>query len=146
MPVKKRKNIKKISENKQPKTPKLATQNQRFFNYLLDVIFLYIFGFLVGLVGALLGFGSYFHEVPHFVFGMIMWFVYYLISEFFFGRTIGKLFTSTKVLNEDGTQLRFGGTLKRTLCRFIPFDVFSYMVNPIGWHDKFSKTRVVSIK
>lgn len=48
---------------------------------------------------------------------------------------------------EDGTKPDFKAVALRTLCRFIPFEAFTYLgsSNPMGWHDKLSSTRVVSL-
>ena len=146
MPAQKRKTVKKTVSRKQPKELKVASQNQRFVNYLLDFLSLCIFEFLAILVLVLFGSASVIHGVPHLILGALMMFIYYFPQEVIFGRTLGKLFTKTKVVNEDGSPLRFGRALGRTLCRFIPFDVFSYMASPIGWHDKISKTRVVPVE
>ena len=43
-------------------------------------------------------------------------------------------------------ELKFNDILVRTFCRYIPFEAFTFLGNksPIGWHDKLSKTIVVS--
>ena len=44
--------------------------------------------------------------------------------------------------DENGTKPRFGQVIGRTLCRFVPFEAFSFF-GERGWHDKIPKTRVV---
>jgi len=75
--------------------------------------------------------------------------VYYLPQEAFSGRTLGKLITGTKAVNQDGTELSFGQALGRTLCRFIPFEAFSFFGEngrPKGWHDRIPNTMVISVR
>jgi uncharacterized RDD family membrane protein YckC len=81
--------------------------------------------------------------------GVIIFLTYFVPQEAFFGRTLGKLVTGTKVVNEDGSKLTFGKAVARTLCRFIPFEAFSFLGGhdrPKGWHDTIPKTKVISIK
>jgi hypothetical protein len=81
--------------------------------------------------------------------GIIISFLYYLPQEAFSGRTLGKMITGTRAVNEDGTKLTFGRALGRTLCRYIPFEAFSFLGGngrPRGWHDRISRTKVISIK
>jgi uncharacterized RDD family membrane protein YckC len=43
----------------------------------------------------------------------------------FKGRTIGKLITGTKAVNEDGTEMSPKTIVIRSLIRMIPFELFS---------------------
>jgi len=75
--------------------------------------------------------------------------IYFVFPEKFSGKTLGKLITGTKAESEDGAKLTFGQALVRTLCRFIPFEIFSFFGGngrPIGLHDKIPKTKVISVK
>ena len=127
-----------------------ASQRSRFINYIIDLVFFYIlyFGlmFMVGILAELLHFdisillNEFFIQVITILF-MAM---YYFVFEVAFGKTIGKMITKTKVVNEDGTKPSVGTLLKRSFSRLIPFDAFSYLKsNPSGWHDTISKTMVV---
>ncbi|MCU4158120.1 RDD family protein [Carboxylicivirga sp. A043] len=74
-------------------------------------------------------------------------FLYYFLFESLTGRTIGKIFTQTKVINTDGERPAVGTIFIRTLSRLVPFDAWSFVfTNYEGWHDAWSKTKVVSIK
>lgn len=70
---------------------------------------------------------------------------YYIIFEFFWGKTPGKFITKTRVVNEEGKPPSFLNIVGRTFCRFIPFEPFSFLGGdrPTGWHDSISKTYVV---
>ncbi len=76
---------------------------------------------------------------------MILLIIYYFILEITTGRTIGKLFTKTKVLNLYGDKPNFDEILKRTFSRIIPLDQLSFLGKySVGWHDSISKTKVVN--
>lgn len=73
--------------------------------------------------------------------GLLLQFLYYFILEYTFKTTIGKLYTGTKVVSQDGTVTHT--IFIRTLCRLIPFEPFSFLFGIQGWHDRFSKTIVI---
>jgi uncharacterized RDD family membrane protein YckC len=74
-------------------------------------------------------------------------FLYYFILESMNGKTIGKYLTKTRVIYMDGSTPTNVTIAKRALCRFIPFDAFSFLSSyPIGWHDKYSDTLVIDEK
>jgi uncharacterized RDD family membrane protein YckC len=134
-----------------------ATQGQRFLNWLLDNILLrllvtYVTGELFvrlmlqvapeytyrvfsedGVEAFLV---SYLFIIFHYVF-------YYTICETAFkGRTLGKLITGTRAVRDNGQDLSFKDALLRSLCRMVPFEVFSGF-SPKPWHDKWTKTMVI---
>ena len=71
---------------------------------------------------------------------------YYILTEHFFGKTLGKILTGTRVVNKLGNRPTFGQIVGRTLARSIPFEYFSYLATPEGLHDQISGTRVVKNK
>jgi uncharacterized RDD family membrane protein YckC len=58
------------------------------------------------------------------------------------GANAGKLLSGTVVVNEAGGKPTIGQVFARTLCRFIPFEAFSFL-GKRGWHDSIPKTHVV---
>lgn len=68
---------------------------------------------------------------------------YYFIGEFFFQRTLGKLFTGSIVVDEYGEKPDFQTTLLRCLVRLVPFEIFSFSYKSRGWHDTWSNTFVM---
>src|SRR5690606_21846162 len=70
---------------------------------------------------------------------------YYSFTEGLFGRSLGKFITGTVVVDENGEKPSFSVIFKRTLCRLIPFDGFSFLGSR-GWHDSISDTFVVNKK
>lgn len=116
----------------------------RFFGYLLDIVFYYIFSFLFGIVMGLLGFVDFIFEMNETLLGLLLIITYYVMFEATLYRTPGKLILNTIVVTEEGGKPSFLKILGRTLCRFIPFEAFSFLFNPnAGWHDTISGTRVI---
>ena len=71
--------------------------------------------------------------------------LYYFVTEYLLGATLAKLIMGYKVVETNtwgpasGRQI-----LIRTICRFIPFEGFSFIAeNPYGWHDSLSRTAVI---
>lgn len=135
---------------------KVAGQGKRLSNYLLDLVFLYVFSLIFGLIlGIFLIFysPSLFDSITddnmftEYLLGFIMGMIYYTTFEALTGRTIAKYITKTKVINENGEKPDFKTIFLRSLCRFIPFEAFSFLGSDnSGWHDKFTKTKVVFIE
>jgi uncharacterized RDD family membrane protein YckC len=132
----------------------LASRGQRFANFLLDTIFLYIFAIVVGVaLGLLFGdalFGDERNTGLDLLFGVMLTLLYYAIPEALWGKTAAKLITKTQAFNKDGSRLTWGRAIGRSFCRWIPFEPFSFFggdnEGPRGWHDKISGTKVVSLK
>jgi uncharacterized RDD family membrane protein YckC len=134
-----------------------ATQGQRFLNFIIDNILMrltltYASGYVVGRVLQVIA--------PEFLYKLIdddskvrlytlsymiiivNYLVYYTLCEKLLrGQTLGKLITGTKSLRTDGEELTFKDALLRSLCRLVPFEVFSGFGVP--WHDSWTKTMVV---
>lgn len=127
---------------------------KRLANYIIDIVAILILSFIMGILMAItLVFISpeslyIFHEenpfANYFLSFTIMLF-YYTLSEAASGRTLGKLITRTKVVDENGMKPSFKKTLQRSLCRFIPFEFLSCLSGH-GWHDTIPKTRVVNVR
>ncbi len=119
----------------------------RFGNLFVDIICLFACNFVVGIIIGLSGFGRMLNE-PLYVnlMSILILILYYTLSEGLTGRTVGKLVTGTKVLNEKDEPPSFLNILGRTICRLIPFEAFSFLGSGYGWHDSISSTKVVVIK
>lgn len=133
----------------------LASGGSRFLNYILDIVVIialifalsFIFAVLASLLDLnefLLWMGNLSDWEGQLIFVVISIF-YYSLTEGLFGRSLGKLITGTVVVDENGEKPSFGIILKRTLCRLIPFDGFSFLGSR-GWHDSISNTYVVNKK
>lgn len=136
----------------------LAGKNKRFFNYVIDMIVMYMLIFFLGMIAAFIAILFelddmlvWMQNIPTFQsysIGICVVLLYYGLPETFSSRTLGKLITGTKVvMAETGTKPGTDIILKRTLCRLIPFEVFSFLgEHSRGWHDSISRTVVVDVK
>ncbi|MGB5555814.1 MAG: RDD family protein [Flavobacteriaceae bacterium] len=134
---------------------KLAGQGKRLANYLIDQLFLIGLALIIGsILGAVLvyRYPNYIYlldeenRLRDYALGFVIALIYYSFFEGITGRSLGKFFTKTKVITEEGKKPNFSTILIRSLCRSIPFNHFSFLSHDaVGWHDKFSKTRVVEI-
>jgi uncharacterized RDD family membrane protein YckC len=125
----------------------------RFANYIIDVIAFYALSFIVGMLYAVTLSSAYTYRVSagdpsaiqfYLLFAWILIIIiYYTLFEFFAkGRTLGKMATGTMAIREDGGNLTFTDAFLRTLCRFIPFEIFSaFGYRP--WHDSLTGTLVI---
>jgi len=127
----------------------LASTAQRFGTMVLDMIFYIILSFFCGIFLAIIGMGDLLMQMNEHLIGAIIMLIYYVPQEALFGRTLGKLITGTKAVNEDGSKLTIGQAIGRTLCRFIPFEAFSFLGGkgrPRGWHDSIAKSIVITLR
>ncbi len=126
----------------------LATIQKRMVNSLIDsTIGLFVFTVIVGILAVVLGLTTADEiESGESIISLVAYFGYYIFCEVVWGKTLGKLITKTKVVMANGTKPSLPAIVGRTFCRLIPFDALSFFFgsSPAGWHDKFSKTRVVN--
>lgn len=120
-----------------------VTKTERLLNYLIDnvvfaVLFIvYVFSFtLKGYPNfEYLGFIN-----THIIYMYVVFkFFYYFSNEFLFHKTLGKIFNNLKVVFKS----RLKDIFIRTLCRFIPFEILTFMSKGKGLHDKLSNTEVI---
>lgn len=133
----------------------LTSTGSRFLNYILDVVTIVLLVFALSFIAAIVAnfldlneflywMGNLSDWEGQLIFGVTSIF-YYSFTEGLFGRTLGKLIMGTVVVDENGEKPSFSIIFKRTLCRLIPFDGFSFLGSR-GWHDSISGTYVVSKK
>jgi uncharacterized RDD family membrane protein YckC len=100
----------------------------------------------VGIAGG----GDVFKQMglgTRYLFSMIIILAYYVPQEALYGRTLGKLATGTKVVDENGGKPSFKQVLGRTFSRFIPFEAFTFFASDArGLHDKLPRTFVVKCR
>jgi uncharacterized RDD family membrane protein YckC len=131
-----------------PEQVELATRGRRFANMLIDTIAIYILAFIVGIFLVVFNAPILSDPSPinNYAFGIMLWLLYYVPSEALFGRTIGKLITGTRVIMADGSPPNVLNVIGRSFARLVPFEAFSFFgAEVIGWHDRWSSTRVVRI-
>lgn len=122
-----------------------ASFGKRITNYLIDIIFISIFIYFIGNIFQLEIYNSK-GELTDM--GMVLLVViipvYYLLMEYSFGKTLGKMVTRTKVISMNGNKLTFFQCAIRALTRLLPLEQFSGLFfNGIFWHDSIPKTLVV---
>lgn len=137
---------------------KIASKGQRLANWLMDhfvmgIIFFWLFALMGGLIGYYEGLNSggaltaqQDMMVFFFFLGCLSTYVnYYILCEYFLkGKTFGKIITKTKVVMRDGSAPTFRSIIIRSLTRYLPFEVLSFLGSaPDGWHDRLSNTMVV---
>ncbi|AXG74086.1 RDD family protein [Flavobacterium arcticum] len=134
-----------------------ASWGKRLGNLLIDMIIRVVLVNLLDLIGlglfyifdydSMIMWTTNLDPLQGFFLSILIVASYYIIIEVSTQRTIGKYITGTKVVCYDGTKPDARTIALRTVCRFIPFDAFSYFAaNPRGWHDSLSKTYVVDVK
>ncbi|HZI54456.1 MAG TPA: RDD family protein [Chitinophagaceae bacterium] len=133
-----------------------ASGGKRLVNYLIDRIVFLGLVFIAAMVIAIVSpqtidsideENTGFNIVENLVY--ISLFVLYMfgIEAIFKGKTLGKLMTGTRAVNEDGSNITPKTALLRGLSRVVPFEVFSALGNPCyPWHDSWTKTYVIDEK
>ena len=113
----------------------------RFVNFLLDSGI-----FFMLLVLFILAFRSRIASENIKWISCTLYFLYYFLFEYFNGQTIGKMITKTKVVSfSKNNNLFIIRLFIRTLMRFIPIDIISYLFTYRGLHDLISMTTVIKL-
>lgn len=118
-----------------------ASMVQRFATHLVDQ-FVTAMVFVVLLIA-----GGSDGQTPDFNFyiAVVAIPIYYTLLEGSNGKTMGKLVSGTRVVHEDGSPIGYSTAFFRTLCRMIPFEVFSiFFHNGRCWHDLITRTFVIN--
>jgi uncharacterized RDD family membrane protein YckC len=133
-----------------PERIHLARKRVRLANFLLDYVFTVICWSAIAILLAVAGLGGWIEQlnpIQEQVFGLVMYVAYYVGFEGTFGWTLAKLITGTRVVNDRGEKPALRRILGRSLARLVPFEPFSFFGStPTGWHDRWSNTRVVSLR
>ncbi len=128
----------------------LAGKGLRFANFVIDYFAQVGIGAVIGIViFALQGQAGVdnLQNVPSLAIGIPVLLFYYFVCEATTSRTLGKLITGTKVVDENGNLPSIPQIMGRTFCRLIPFNHFSFLGSgPRGWHDSIPKTYVVKCR
>ena len=130
-----------------------ARPGKRLANYIIDLIVFYIawkvFFRFIGLKIAMSMIGEDDGKAAIYLKVLLIAVVFeaFLMSAIKFiggGRSLGKLFTRTRAVNDDGTPITFKTALLRRLSRMVPFEAFSALGSPSApWHDRWTNTRVI---
>lgn len=130
-----------------------ASSGKRLANYIIDLILFYILFFLFTFFVAysnpqtleeLDRESTGFNLVDRLI-TMLMYGLYMFLTELLFkGKSLGKLITGTRAVNEDGSAISLKTAFLRGISRAVPFDAFSALGTPsYPWHDKWANTYVI---
>ena len=117
-----------------------AKPGLRFANLIIDYVLYSVLCFAIGALSVMVGYPQ--------LAAVLTWpalLGYYVFFEGVFNATPGKMITRTRVVQIDGSKPTIGQVFGRTLSRFVPFEVFSFLGSGSGWHDRWSRTRVVRV-
>ena len=139
-----------VIEHEQQVYP-VATSGWRFMNLVVDyagqagLTFLVVFSIYISGLG-------YWYETLNvgedFLLNIGIFVSYYAFQEALWGRTLGKLITRTRVVTEHDQPITWKHAMLRSLVRLVPFEAFSFLSSsqPRGWHDRWTGTKVVSLR
>jgi uncharacterized RDD family membrane protein YckC len=122
----------------------IADKGARTGNFIIDsvlfILLILILAIILELLRNVLP-GRVFYYFDWYI--LLFYFLYYFLFELFWGKTPGKFFTKTKVVNRLGERPKVIQLLIRSIMRLTPFyDHFSFIFGQ-GLHDRISNTRVV---
>ncbi|MFK8056351.1 MAG: RDD family protein [Saprospiraceae bacterium] len=130
-----------------------ASKGKRFTNYVIDYLIYLGLITIISVVILLIDENnilfieddSFSRTATEYIVGAFLMTVYYTIIEFFLkGKSVGKFITKTRAVKQSGEPLTFEDILKRSACRMIPFDAFSYLGElKDGWHDSIPGAKVI---
>lgn len=131
-----------------------ASRPRRILNYLLDSLFLQLFYgilaivlfiilLLVGKIDSFIQWAESLSDPVAGLMGILLYMSYYNLFEAWLGKTPAKFLTRTRVVDLWGNKPGWLDIMGRSLCRLLPFDAVSFLFGS-DWHDRFSKTIVIS--
>lgn len=118
---------------------------KRLLGHIIDVAFVMFTTILVlkfGVIAESATISDLEIDLTYFAFYFLYFFGTETASN---GKTIGKKLLRMSVTNDKGESPSMSKMGLRTLCRFIPFDILSFLWGG-NWHDNISGTYVVSDK
>ena len=135
-------------------TLNIASTWARFFNFLIDMGLYYLVSYLVliPLAYAVCNDSQPASFWLSLLLGYSYLFLYYLVLETLFQKTLGKLITGTKVIMLDGSKPDVRTVALRSLIRLIPWEAISIYTGKepdkkgTWWHDRWTSTRVIKNK
>ena len=117
----------------------------RVLNFLIDTIIITILSIAIMKYWK---FYVFYYHIPHYNFWFFFFFtlfVYYSLLESIWGRTPGKWFSFTKVVDPNGNKPSVINILWRSALRLIPFDIFFIPFTGMPLHDYLSKTTLKEV-
>lgn len=123
-----------------PLTVKTVNAGPRFVHLIVDEFAINIASYILAIIGITDG------NITALLL-LILFPVYYTLTEYYYQQTLGKMVTGSVVIDNFARKPDFRTCLFRTFIRLVPFEPFSCLSSPSrGWHDKWTKTYVVNKK
>lgn len=127
----------------------LLEKHKRFYNFIIDSILfaLLYFILLIALMFVLVLTGDETKiELIEIIAYPFCYFSYYFFFECLTGRTPGKMFSKSIVIQSNGEKPTIRQIASRSILRLFPLDGLSFLLGSnIGIHDLLSQTRVVEV-
>ena len=133
-----------------------ASTGKRFANWLIDIIVYYVLAvfFVVVTMPSLVrprtvyGEDRSDRELQIDFVALVIYIAYFALLETLTkGRTIGKMITGTRAVQENGRPITAKIAFLRALSRVVPFEPFSALGSPSHpWHDRWTGTYVIDEK
>ncbi|MES2005175.1 MAG: RDD family protein [Bacteroidota bacterium] len=124
---------------------RVVGEGTRALNFFIDTLIIFAIAYFSfgGWNWYVMYWGYPQYNFGWFFFGIL--FVYYFLFEAIFGRTPGKWFTYSKVVNPQGKKAGIAAIFIRTLARLTLIDLFfiPFLGKPL--HDYLSKTIVIEV-
>lgn len=132
-----------------------VSSGKRFLHMIIDMLALYgaFFGLFISL-GAMAEMmdSDFYYDLIDVLEGPMSYVIdygslvsFYMLFEYLFMQTPGKMLTKTIVVDGKGDKLSFGKTLGRSFMRLVPFDGLSFLSSSQrGWHDKVVNAYVIT--
>jgi uncharacterized RDD family membrane protein YckC len=124
---------------------KVVSGGNRFAHYFLDGIIFNLLYYPIDLLLSKISIPTptiaYLFSISFFPI-ILFYSLYYLVFEYFFQQTPGKMLTKSFVITEYGEKPDLKTLFLRNVIRLVPFEPFSCL-NERGWHDRWSHTFVV---
>ncbi|HWK02164.1 MAG TPA: RDD family protein [Puia sp.] len=122
-----------------------ASTGKRFGNMLIDAIAFYVVYIVLILLVPASSRAFFFTPLLGNILGMVVFALFFGCFEAATrGKTLGKLLTRTRAVQEDGSPITTEMAFIRGFSRIVPFEAFSALGSPsYPWHDRWSHTFVI---
>jgi len=115
----------------------------RIIDFLIDTVVVLLFSYLVNRASNFYQYYWGFSGVSAWTIFAVVLVVYYIVSEGFFGTTLGKRASISKVVDKNGKRPNFMQIVVRSIVRVFPLDFVFIPFTDRTLHDIASQTFVV---
>ncbi|RIJ46588.1 hypothetical protein D1614_18120 [Maribellus luteus] len=115
----------------------IVNKTIRFVDFIIDTLV-----YLIVMVLLVFVLRDYVDQYYIRYISVVVYFLYYFLFEYLVGQTPGKMITKARVVCNN-PEFRVLKLFIRTVSRFIPIDIISYLFFVRGFHDWTSKTSLI---